>query len=187
MALFEIKNRHDGSLIFTLECDSLKLCLEAAVKSGAYLSRADLSGAYLSRANLSRANLSGADLSRAYLSRADLSGAYLSRADLSGACLPGANLSGADLSGAYLPGVKYGDGIPLENTPIMLQGTKYPILIMDTHIKIGCELHSHAEWESFSGDRIAKMDCGSLDWWNEWKEIVLNLSLGHQQRIAKGK
>ena len=83
--LFEIKNRFSLEVIFSLESDSFKLCIEAAVKSGANLSRAnlygaDLSRADLSRANLSRADLSGADLSGANLSRADLSLANLSRA-----------------------------------------------------------------------------------------------------------
>ena len=48
--LFEIKYKWNGEVIFKLECESLKLCVIAAVKS-----RADLSGA----------NLSGADLSGA--------------------------------------------------------------------------------------------------------------------------
>ena len=93
----EIKSRWDASILFSLETDNLKLCVEAAVKS-----LADLSGANLSRANLSGANLSCADLSGANLSRADLSGADLSCANLSGADLSRANLSGADLSGANL-------------------------------------------------------------------------------------
>jgi hypothetical protein len=111
---FEIKHRYSGKVIFSLETDSMRLCVEAAVKSGAnlsgaYLWGADLSGANLSRANLSWADLSGANLSRADLSGADLSGAYLSgaylsRAYLSRADLSGADLSGADLSGAYLSG-----------------------------------------------------------------------------------
>ena len=97
----EIRHRLTGAILFSLETESLKLCVEAAVKSranlyGANLSGADLSGAnlygaYLSRADLSYADLSRADLSRADLSRADLSGAYLSRADLYGADLSGAN------------------------------------------------------------------------------------------------
>jgi hypothetical protein len=99
--LFEIKNRFSGEVIFKLETESIKLCLIAAVKSGA-----DLSGANLYGANLSGANLYGANLSRADLSRADLSGANLSRADLSRADLSGANLYGANLSGANLSEVK---------------------------------------------------------------------------------
>jgi len=85
---FEIKSRWDGSILFSGEFGNIRLCIEAAVKSGAYLSGANLSGA-----NLSGANLSGADLSGA-----NLSGAYLSGANLSGADLSGANLSRADLS-----------------------------------------------------------------------------------------
>ena len=117
---FEVKSRFNTSVLFSLETDSMKLCVEAAVKSGADLSNAnlygaDLYGADLSRANLSRANLSnaylyGADLSRADLSRANLSNAYLYGADLSNAYLYGADLSntylyGADLYGADLYGV----------------------------------------------------------------------------------
>ena len=71
-----------GTLLFEYEAgdNTLKRTLEAAVKSRADLSRADLSGANLFRADLSRANLFGANLSRA-----DLSGANLFVADLSGA------------------------------------------------------------------------------------------------------
>jgi hypothetical protein len=98
---FEIKKRFTGSVIFSLECDSLNLCVEAAVKSGANLSGADLSGA-----NLSGANLSGANLSWANLSLANLSGANLSWANLSLANLYGANLSWANLSLANLYGAK---------------------------------------------------------------------------------
>ena len=110
---------------------------------------------------------------------ADLSGANLAGADLSHADLSGANLAGADLTGA-----KYGEKIPLEHIPLMLHGTKYNIIIMDKHIKIGCKLYSHAEWESFSDDQIAQMDDGALTWWNEWKMTVLDLSRLHQQHIA---
>jgi hypothetical protein len=49
---YEIKNRFSGERIFSLKTTSMRLCLEAAIKSEANLSGADLS----------RANLSGADL-----------------------------------------------------------------------------------------------------------------------------
>ena len=48
--LIKIKYRFNGSVLFSLECGSLKLALEAAVKSGADLGGADLGGANLSRA-----------------------------------------------------------------------------------------------------------------------------------------
>jgi uncharacterized protein YjbI with pentapeptide repeats len=98
---YEIKHRITGAVLFSMECESIKLCVEAAVRAGC-----DLSGANLSDANLSDANLSDANLSRADLSDATLSGAYLSDATLSGATLFGCDLSRADLSGADLSGVK---------------------------------------------------------------------------------
>jgi len=43
--LFKIKHRFSGSVLFSLETESLKLCVEAAVKDGANLYGADLRGA----------------------------------------------------------------------------------------------------------------------------------------------
>ena len=97
--LFEIKHRLSGSVLFSLETESLKLCVEAAVKDGAYLR-----GAYLGGANLGGANLGGAYLRGAYLGGANLDGANLDGAYLGGANLGGANLDGANLDGAYLRG-----------------------------------------------------------------------------------
>ena len=57
---FEIKHRFSDAVLFSLECGSLKLCVEAAVKAGANLTGANLAGAYLARANLAGANLAGA-------------------------------------------------------------------------------------------------------------------------------
>jgi len=94
---FEIKSRWNGSVLFSLETSSLKICLEAAAKSKANLFGANLFGANLSGANLSKADLLGADLFGA-----DLSGANLSEANLSWANLFGANLSKANLLGANL-------------------------------------------------------------------------------------
>jgi hypothetical protein len=91
----QIKNRFTDAVIYEGEFASIRLCVEAAVRSGANLSGANLYGANLSGAYLSGADLYGANLSRANLSRANLSGANLSGANLSGADLYGANLSGA--------------------------------------------------------------------------------------------
>jgi len=74
----EIKHMN-GTVLFAGDYDSLKACVEAAVKQGAYLNDA----------NLSCADLGGANLHGAYLH-----GAYLGDANLS--C---ANLNGADLNG----------------------------------------------------------------------------------------
>ncbi|MCC7126445.1 MAG: pentapeptide repeat-containing protein [Acidobacteria bacterium] len=71
-----MKSRFTGSVLFSLKTESLKLCVEAAVKARAYLHGADLHGAILRDADLSGADLHGADLRGA-----DLSSAYLHGAD----------------------------------------------------------------------------------------------------------
>jgi len=59
---FEIKHRFGGSVLFSLETESIKSCVEAGVKSGANLGGANLDGANLGGANLDGANLGGAKL-----------------------------------------------------------------------------------------------------------------------------
>ena len=70
----KIVSRFDGRTLYECAAETMLETLQAAVKSGADLSRANLSGA----------DLSGADLSGADLSRADLYGASLSVANLYG-------------------------------------------------------------------------------------------------------
>jgi hypothetical protein len=101
---FEIKQRFAAAILFSLETESLKLCVEAAVATGAVLRGADLYGARLRGADLYGADLCGADLYGADLRGADLNGADLNGADLRGADLRGAILRVADLNGADLRG-----------------------------------------------------------------------------------
>ena len=58
--LYEIKHRFTGTVLFSLETESLKLCVQAAVKAEAYLLGADLLGADLGGADLGGADLGGA-------------------------------------------------------------------------------------------------------------------------------
>ena len=105
--------------------------------------------------------------------RALVEAAVKSGADLSGADLSRADLSGADLYGADLYGEK------LTKNPIQLLGLKWPILITEVHIKIGCEVHKAAEWEKFKDSRITLMDSSALEWWNNHKKLILNLHKLH--------
>jgi len=96
---FEIKSRWIGSVLFSIDTESMRLALEAAVRS-----KADLRGADLGWANLGEADLRGADLRGANLGGANLRGANLGGANLGWANLRGANLGGADLGWANLGG-----------------------------------------------------------------------------------
>ena len=69
---FEIKNRWNSELIFSIEADNWKIAIELAIKSSADLCSADLRYVDLSSADLRSANLSSANLSSANLRSADL-------------------------------------------------------------------------------------------------------------------
>ena len=79
--IFEIKHRFSGAVLFSLETESVKLCVEAAVESCANLRGANLGGADLGGANLRGAYLGGADLGDANLRGADLGDADLGDAN----------------------------------------------------------------------------------------------------------
>ena len=72
----EIKCRFSGKVLFEHEAknNTLRLTLEAGVKAGAYLGRANLTGANLTGAYLTGANLTGANLGGANLGGANLVG-----------------------------------------------------------------------------------------------------------------
>ena len=168
--LFEIKHRFTGNVLFSLECGSLKICVEAAVKAKADLGGADLRGAYLRGAALGGAALGGADLRCADLGGADLRGADLGGADLGGAALGGADLGGAYLRGAYLRGAD-SEKIKITKTPIQVLTDVYDIIIFDSHMRIGCEFHSLKDWWSFDDRRILEMDNSTaLKFWKTWKK-----------------
>jgi uncharacterized protein YjbI with pentapeptide repeats len=158
----EIKNRFNGEVIFSHEQEnnSLKITLEVAIKA-----RANLEGANLEWANLEGANLEGANLARANLEWANLEGANLE----------GANLARANLARANLEGATYGIAT-LKNGLFQFLGKYWPVLIFDAHIKIGCQLHSTAEWEAFTDDEISKMASNALEFWKENKDLIIVLA-----------
>ena len=196
VSIHQIKH-WNGNVLHTIEADNIKAAMEALVKSeanlsgvnlwganlsgvnlrganiwGANLWEANLSGVNLSGANLRGTNLSGANLRGADLSGADLRGANLSGADLCGANLRGVDLRGVDLRGANLRGATYRKGTPLTKNPIQIDGLTWPILILDAHLKIGCELHTFVEWEAFTDKEISRMEEQALTWWKQHKEAI---------------
>jgi hypothetical protein len=139
---------------------------------GANLIGANLIGANLIGANLSNANLRGANLIDAYLSDANLRGANLSGANLSGANLRGANLSGANLRGAA-----WAPGVLISRAPLQLYGLTWPVTVLDSHMQIGCQLHSLHEWELLDDAAINAMDGrDALRFWRMHKSTLLALA-----------
>ena len=190
----EIKHRFTGVVLFSLECDSIKLCVRAAIEAktdlsgadlrGAYLSGAYLSGAYLSGADLSCADLSGADLRGAYLSGAYLSGAYLSGAYLSGAYLSGAYLSGADLSGAYLSGADLSGAYQAAQLgqPNGWHAWTYVSKEGVQRVRVGCQDKTIAEGrEYWSGKAERREVLAALD----YAEAIGNLRGWNVQKLAE--
>ena len=116
-----------------------------------------------------RADLSYADLRYADLRHADLRSAYLSYANMCYADLRHADLSYADLRHADLRFLSSADGKVLA----CMNAGKYQVVISKEKIAIGCKFYTIEEWRGFDDERISRMDCGALEWWNQWKEVIL--------------
>ena len=129
----------------------------------------EVDAADLRGANLCDADLCGADLSYANLRGADLRGADLRGADLSYANLRGADLSYANLRDADLCGEK------LKSIPVFLYGMKWFVTVTNEFLTIGCQRHTHAEWEAFSDEQISDMDEGALNFCQMWKPSLLSV------------
>ena len=164
---FEIKDRCDFRTLFSLETETFKACVKAAVHNGADLCGADLCGANLCGADLCGANLCGANLREAKLCETNLCGADLCGADLCGADLCGANI----------------DGEIIQRPPISVANITYWCLITDNRMRLGCKLHTHNEWQNFKDGEISAMDDDALDFWKTWKEPLLAMCAAHRSKL----
>jgi uncharacterized protein YjbI with pentapeptide repeats len=173
--------------------------LNGAVLNGAILNGAILMGAILYSANLYGATLTGANLYGANLTGANLTGTDLTGTDLTGANLYGANLYGANLTdtdltdtdltdaklsranliGAYLTRANLDGEILSSKTPISLTNLKWPVLITDGYMRIGCQRHTHSEWGNFSDEEISKMAEGAGEFWKQWKIGLIEMCKVH--------
>ena len=105
--------------------------------------------------------------------------ADLGDADLRGAYLRGADLGGADLRDAYLRGEK------LTQAPLSLLNLRWPILVTEKYLTIGCQCHTHEAWRNFSDEEIAKMSDGALEWWRQWKGALVLLCDAHSGKSGE--
>ena len=152
--MIEIKNRYTGEVIYTHEGDTLV---------GANLCEANLRGANLCEANLRGANLRGTNLCEANLYGAELRGANLY----------GANLCEADFTDATVIGHK------VTKTPIQINNLKWAILITEQAMQVGCQVHTHDEWEAFSGDELSRMDVDAFEFAEKWRTVLLYMCREH--------
>ena len=163
--MIQIKSRFTGNVLKEVDAANLR----AANLRAADLCAADLRAADLRAADLCGANLRGANLRAADLRDADMRDAELCGADLRAANLRGADLRGADLRGADLRGEK------LKSIPVFIYGLKWFVTVTNEFLTIGCQRHTHAEWEAFSDEQISDMAEGALNFWQMWKPSLLSV------------
>ena len=90
----------------------------------------------------------------------------------------GANLEGADLRGANLYSANL-EGEKLTKTPLQLNNLKWPVLISDKYLRIGCQRFTIEEWKNFDDAAIVKMDFAALKFWRKWKAPIIALCDAH--------
>ena len=101
-----------------------------------------------------------------------LAGASLAGADLSGANLAGANLFRANLFRADLSRAKV-LLTEINKIPLQLYGFKYPILITEFDMQIGCKVYSHSDWKKAKIEQIGNEP--DYKDWLKYKKYLLQM------------
>ena len=115
---------------------------------------------------------------------ADLSSGLHMRHALEKATQAGADLARANLDGANLAQATFGDGVTAERGIRQVLGLQWPVTIFDNHMRIGCQLHSLADWATFTNRDIVEMDGkDALLFWRRHKAMLLALA-GHNEAVA---
>ena len=95
-----------------------------------------------------------------------------------------ATQAGASLAGASLVWAKFGDNVTAERGIRQVLGLQWPVTIFDNHMRIGCQLHSLADWATFTNRDIVEMDGkDALLFWRRHKAMLLALA-GHNEAVA---
>ena len=105
-------------------------------------------------------------IARHALEEAIAQDANLEDANLWGANLRDANLKDANLRDANLRGAK--------NAPVIISGLRWTVHISGTGMmRIGCQNHSVEAWKNFTDEEIKSMNSDALEFWSEYKTMLL--------------
>ena len=95
-----------------------------------------------------------------------------------------ANLARANLAWANLAQATFGNAVTAERGIRQVLGLQWPVTIFDNHMRIGCQLHSLADWATFTNRDIVEMDgTDALLFWRRHKAMLLALA-GHNEAVA---
>ena len=122
----------------------------------------------------------GADFYDANLRCANLRGAYLNDANLRDANLRGADFYDANLRGANLRGANLRGEI-LTKAPISILNLTWDTLITEGYMTIGCQRHTHAEWEAFTDEAISNMESRASEFWKANRDWLLSACKAHSE------
>jgi hypothetical protein len=152
--------------------------LRNAIFTGADLRGAKFNGANLIDVDFTYANLRNVDFTYADLRGAKFNGANLCNANLRGASLIGAKFNGANLNDAIFTDANL-LGANFHNTDfrgtnlLILKLPPWDVYIHAETIQIEDQHHSHDKWLNFNDREIKKIDTYMLEWWKEYKSLIV--------------
>ena len=85
----------------------------------------------------------------------------------------GGDWHGGDWHGGdWRGGVWYGEKVT--RPPVLIASLPHwTVMISDTRMMIGCQIHTHAEWAVFDDAAIVEMDRQALRFWRTYKDALL--------------
>ena len=79
------------------------------------------------------------------------------------------------------------DGEEITIAPISIGGLEWHVLITEGFMRIGCQRHTHAEWDGFDDSDIEEMSGNALAFWAQWRAPLLAMCAAHASKATKAE
>lgn len=162
MLMQSVRHVRTRAVLYEGAFDSLRHCVEEAVRAGVCLDGANLSESALTGTSFANATLYGTCLSLSDMTGCNFQGALFGGTDIAGALLSRARIStssalGLAWSSARHDGALFFDEIsgkicPISQPPLVIEGLGGMMALMDRHIRIGSACFDLAAIRPVSGD-----------------------------------
>ncbi len=92
-------------------------------------------------------------------------------------------LGGVWRGGVWHGGVWHGEKIT--RAPVLIASLPHwTVMISDTRMMIGCQIHTHAEWAGFDYAAIVVMDRQALRFWRTYKDALLAMCAARSAKVV---
>ena len=92
-------------------------------------------------------------------------------------------LDGTWFNGTWLDGEWRGERVVIP--PMSVYGLRWPVHVSDARMQIGCQRHTHEQWENFTDTQIDGMHQDALSFWKAHRNVLLAMCKARRTAAAE--